>query len=166
VNDCQLSRLGVVEGAHTRIQLASSLNRLTDRGEILVQCVNPFSKAVTIHFIQQKDIGPSLEDATGGAYQSPSLRRGTVSPFVQDMYQIACNGCASNRERQVMAQLLCEYKDVFSSGNHDIGLMSAVRHEIPLSAGTIPIRQPTWRPDPRRRRRSANKSGIFWTATS
>jgi len=41
VNDSQLSGLGVVEGAHTRIQLASSLNRLTDRGEILVQC-QPF----------------------------------------------------------------------------------------------------------------------------
>jgi len=30
VNDNQLSGLGVVESAHTRIQLASSLNRLTD----------------------------------------------------------------------------------------------------------------------------------------
>jgi len=30
VNDSQLSGLGVVESAHARIQLASSLNRLTD----------------------------------------------------------------------------------------------------------------------------------------
>jgi len=66
VNDSQLSGLGVVEGAHTRILLASSLNRLTDRGEILVQCVNPFPEAVTIpsgstlghfHSMQEKDIG-------------------------------------------------------------------------------------------------------------
>jgi len=48
VNNSQLSGLGVVEGAHTRIQLTSSLNRLTDRGEILVKWVNPFSEAVTI----------------------------------------------------------------------------------------------------------------------
>jgi len=43
LNNSQISGLGVVEGAHERIQLASSLNRLTERGEILVQCVNPFS---------------------------------------------------------------------------------------------------------------------------
>jgi len=48
VNDRQLSGLGFVEGTHTRIQLASSLNWLTDRGEILVQCVNPFSESVTL----------------------------------------------------------------------------------------------------------------------
>jgi len=48
VNDSQISGLGVVKGVHTRIQLASSLNRLTERGEILVQCVNPFSEAVTL----------------------------------------------------------------------------------------------------------------------
>jgi len=44
-----------------------------------------------------------------------------------------------------MALLLCEYKDVFSSGDHDVGLTSAVRHEIPLVAGTTPVRQPTRR---------------------
>jgi len=125
VNDSQLSGLGVVEGAHTRIQLASSLNRLTDRGEILVQCVNPFSEAVTIpsestlgrfHAIQEKYIGSSLGDATEGPHQSPSLGRWTVPPHVQELYQTACNSCASDQERQVMARLLCEYKDVFSSG--------------------------------------------------
>jgi len=42
-----------------------------------------------------------------------------------------------------MAKLLREYKGVFSSGNHDVGLTQAVRHEIPLAAGMIPIRQPT-----------------------
>jgi len=41
VNNSQISGLGVVEGARKRIQLASSLNRLTERREILVQCVNP-----------------------------------------------------------------------------------------------------------------------------
>jgi len=41
VNDSQLSGLGVVESTHTRIQLASSLNRLTDRGEILVSVRQP-----------------------------------------------------------------------------------------------------------------------------
>jgi len=133
VNNSQLFGLGVVKGAHTRIQLASSLNRLTDRGEILVQYVNPFSEAETIasgstlgrfHSIQEKDIGPSLGDARGGPHPCPFLRRGTVPPHVKELYQMACDGCASNQERQVMARLLWEYKDVFSSGDHDVGLIS------------------------------------------
>jgi len=157
VNDSQLSGLRVVESAHARIQLISSLNRLTDRGKILVQCVNPFSEAVTIssgstlgrfYAIQEKDIGPPLGDVAEGPHQSPSWRRGTVPPHVQEQYQTTCNGRASNQERQVMARLLCEYKDVFSSGDHDVGLTSAVCHEIPLAAGTTPTRQPTQRLGP------------------
>jgi len=94
----------------------------------LVQCVNPFPEAVTIpsrstlgrfYSVQEKDIGPSLGEATEGPQQSPSLRRGTVPAHVKELYQTACDGCASNQERQVMARLLCEYKDVFSSGDHD-----------------------------------------------
>jgi len=157
VNDSRISGIGVVEGTHASVQLASSLNRLTDRGEILVQCVNPFSEAVTVpsgstlgrfHSIQEEDIGPSLGGATEGPQQSPSPRRGTVPLHVQDLYKTACNGCASDQERQVMAWLLCEYKDVFNSGDHDVGLTSAVRHEIPLVAGATPVRQPTRRMGP------------------
>jgi len=58
---------------------------------------------------------------------------------------MACDGCASNGERQAMAMLLCECNEVFSSGDHDVGLTRAVRHEIPLAAGTVPNRQPTRR---------------------
>jgi len=47
-----------------------------------------------------------------------------------------------------MAKLLREYKDVFSGGDHDMGLTSAVRHEIPLAAGTTPLRQTTRRLGP------------------
>jgi len=122
-----------------------------------VQCLNPFPEAVIIpsgstlgrfYSIQEKDIGLSLGEATEGLQQNPSLRRGTVPAHVQELYQTACDGCTSNQERQVMAWLLCEYKDVFSSGDHDVGLTSAVRHEIPLMAGTTPIRQPTQRLGP------------------
>ena len=104
------------------------------------------------HSIQEKDIGPSLGDAAGGPRQRPSLRRGIVPPHVQELYQTACEGCASNQERQVMARLLYEYKDVFSSGDHDVGLTSTVRHEIPLAAGNTSIRQPTWRLRPEKRK--------------
>jgi len=157
VNNRQLSGLGFVEGTHAKIRLASSLNQLTERGEILVQCVNPFTESVDIpsgsllgrfHTVQEEDVGPSLGKATEGPQQSPSGRRGTVPTHIKDLYQAACEGCTDNRERQALAELLREYGDVFSSGEHDVGLTSAICHEIPLAAGTTPIRQPTRRLGP------------------
>jgi len=158
-NSSQISGLGVVEVAHDRIQLASSLNRLTARGEILVQCVNPFTESVKLlagsmlgrfHSVQEEDVGPSLGDTTEDLRQRLSRGRGTVSPHVKELYEAACDGCTSNGERQAMAKLLCEYNDVFSSGDHAVGLTRAVRHERPLAAGTVPIRQPTRRLGPKK----------------
>jgi len=161
VNNSQISGLGVVESAHDRIQLASSLNRLTTRGEILVQCVNPFTESVRVHgvlpagsmlgrfhSVQEQDVGPSLGDTTEGPRQRPSGGRGTVPPHVKELYDAACDGCVSNGERQAMARLLREYSNVFSSGDHDVGLTRAVHHEIRLAAGTTPIQQTTRRLGP------------------
>jgi len=108
MNNSQISRLGVVEGSHRRIQLASSLNHLTEQGEILVRCVNSFMESVKLpagsmlsrfHSVQEEDIGPSLEDATEGPRQRPSKGRRTVPPHVQELYETACYGCTSNGER-------------------------------------------------------------------
>jgi len=81
----------------------------------------------------------------GRSPTEPASRAGTMPSHVQDLYKTACDGCASNGERQAMAKLLREYNDVFSSGDHDVGLTRAVRHEIRLAAGTVSIRQPTKR---------------------
>jgi len=154
VNNSQISRLGVVEGAHHRIQLASSLNQLTARGEILVQCVNPFTESVKLpagsmvgcfHSVQEGDVRPSLGDTTEDSRQRPQRGRGTVPPHIQELYEAACHSCASN---EAMAKMLREYNDVFSSGDHDVGLTRAVPHEIPLAVGTVFIRQPTRRLGP------------------
>jgi len=51
-----------------------------------------------------------------------------------------------------MAQLLSEYKDVFSCGDYDMGRAKAVCDEIPLAAGTVPIRQRTHRLGPEKKR--------------
>jgi len=51
-----------------------------------------------------------------------------------------------------MVQLLCEYNDVFSSGHHDVSLTKAVRHEIPLAAKMVLIRQLTRRLDPEKKK--------------
>jgi len=154
VNNSQLTRLGVVEGKHYRIQLASSLTQLSARGEILLQCVNPFTESVKLpagsmvggfHSVQEGDMGPSLEDTAEGPHQRPHRGRGTIPPHVRELYEAACHGCGSNEECQAMVKLLRKYSDMFSSGDHDVGLTRAVRYEISLAAGTVPLRQPTRR---------------------
>jgi len=169
VNNSHIPGLGVVEGAHTRIQLAGSLNRLIEQGEILVQCVNPFSEPVKLppgsmlghfHSVQEEDIGPSLGDVTEGPPQHPPKGQGTVPPHVQELYETACDGCASNGERQVMAKLLRGYNDVSYRGDHDIGLTRAIRHEVPLVAGAVFTRQPKRRLGPKKERRDRGPPAV------
>jgi len=70
VNCREISDLGLVEGALGGIQLPNCLNRLDERGEFPVQCVNPFTEPVELsagslvgkfHFVQEEDVGPTLE---------------------------------------------------------------------------------------------------------
>jgi len=87
-------------------------------------------------------LGQALETADGARGVPTRDGRGPVPEHVAELYGDAYDGCESKRERPVMAQLLSEYKDVFSCGDHDMGLAKAVCHEIPLAAGAVPIRQP------------------------
>jgi len=117
-----------------------------------VQCINPFTEPVQLsaralvgkhHSIQEADVGPALE-AVGDTQQNPThTSRGAVPEHMADLYNGACGNCTSSTEGQVLAQLLAEYSDVFSRGNGNMGLTKVISPEIPLAAGTTPIRQPT-----------------------
>jgi len=73
----------------------------------------------------------------------PCTSRGAVPEHMADLYDGACGNCTSSTERQVLAQLLADYSDVFSHGDGAMGLTMVILYEIPLAAGTTPIRQPT-----------------------
>jgi len=95
--------------------------------------------------IQEEDVGPALETADEARRSPIRDSRGPVPEHVAELYGNACDGCESKRERLVVAQLLSEYQDMFSCSDHDMGLTKPVCHEIPLAAGTAPIRQLTHR---------------------
>jgi len=94
--------------------------------------------------------GPRWKRRTKPVEYPLETARGPVPEHVAELYGDACNGSESKRKRLVMGQLLSEYKDMFSCGDHDMDLAKVVCHEIPLAAGTVPIRQltrqPTWQP--------------------
>jgi len=161
VNCREISDLGVVEGVLGAVRLANSLNRLDEQGEFLVQCVNTFTEPVELpagslvgkfHSVQEEDVEPALETADETRRIPTRDGRGPVPENVAELYEDACDGCESKRKRLVMAQLLSEYKDVFSCGDHDMGLTKTVCHEISLAAGTAPIQQPTRRLGPEKER--------------
>jgi len=122
--------------------------------------VNPFTEPVELpgrslvgkfHSVQQ-DVGPALETADE-AHRIPTRDgRGPVPEHVAELYGDACDGCESQRKCLVMGQLLSEYKDVFSCGDHDMGLTKTICHEIPLGPETAPTRQPTRRLSPEKER--------------
>jgi len=84
-----------------------------------------------------------------------------VPEHLVDLYRDACDGCESKREHLVVAQLFSEYNDVSSCGDHDMGLAKAVCHEIPLAAGTVPIRQPTRWLGPEKEKEVADRCKTF-----
>jgi len=152
VNCKGIPDLGVVEGTHGAIRLANNLNQLDCQRELLVQCINPFMEPVQLsagvlvgkyHSIQKADVGPALEKVADTQGNPPRTSRGAVPEYLADLYGGACDNYTSSTERQVLAQLLMEYSDVFSCGDGDTRLTKVISHGIPLAASTTPIRQPT-----------------------
>jgi len=125
-----------------------------------VQCVNPFSESAELlagsmagrtHSVQG-DVELSLGETMDNPCRPLRGGRGPVPKHVKDLYKEACQHCTSNKERLVMVKLLQKYKDLISSGDHDMGQTQAAHHEIPLAAGTVPIRKHTRRLEPEKQK--------------
>jgi len=145
-----LSGLGVVESTHARIQPAHSLNRLTERGEIWVQCINPFPESVNLpsgctlgqfYPVQEKDSGPSWETTTESPCQRPSEGRRT-NPHHAGTRDGHWTKGVSNTERQVKAKLLRQNSEAPHQGDHGGNLNRAARREVPVVAGTAYSQKP------------------------
>jgi len=137
---------------HGAIRLANSLNRLDCRRELLVQCINPFTEPVRLsvgalvgkyHSIQEANVGPALETVADTQGKPPHTSQRAVPEHMADLYSVACGHCTSITERQVLGHLLTEYSDAFSRSDRDMRQTKVISYEIPPSAGTAPIRQPT-----------------------
>jgi len=106
VNNRGISELGVVEGAHNRIQIANSLNRLVMHGKILVHCVNPFTEVVNLsagsmvgkfHSVREGDVEPLLGTTTEATRMPTMSGSGPVPDHAVGLYKGACDGCVSTQ---------------------------------------------------------------------
>jgi len=157
VNCRRIAELRMVEGMHLRIQLAHSLNRLDCQGSFLSNASAPLSSPSSCRLARwwgsttpfKKKMWDRHWTKLGGSGRNPrspsQTRWGAVPEHVTDLYQGTRGCCESSSECLKLAQLLQEYNDLFSCGDNDMGLTKVVCHEIPLAAGTVPIKQPTRR---------------------
>jgi len=87
------------------------------------------------HSVQEGNVRPSVGAMTEGPRRPTMGSSRLILDHVADLYKDACDGFASNRKSLVMGQLFYEYKDVFSSGAHDVGLTKAFVMKFPWLQG-------------------------------
>ena len=78
-----------------------------------------------------------------------------IPEHLQDLYQRSISGLNPGQQRQV-CNLLCEFSDLFSQGQHDLGKTDAIQHRI-NTGDAAPLRQPPRRV-PLAKRREAQQA--------
>ena len=79
---------------------------------------------------------------------SPGRAADVVPEHLQTLFSESCPLLQDPGQKEALAKLLHDYQDVFSRGEHDVGLTQEVSHDIPVFPGTIPIKQPPHRLGP------------------
>ena len=162
----QAAKTGMIEGTQDDLPVAASLNRPDDQGRLFIRCMNTKNTphqltagTVVANYTSTQDaevsstLAPTTPFATHPANQvSPSehhngsgVVKSTVPTHVQDLLTQSQECCNQPEQQQIIAQLLREYQDVFSRGDQDMGLTTLTEHDIPVIAGTRPLRQPARR---------------------
>jgi len=92
-----------------------------------------------VAYIQKIDVGSALEKVADTQGNPPRASRGAVPEHMADLYGRACGSCTSSTERQVLAQLLKKYSDVFSRGDGGMGLTKVISYEISWQLAPPPL---------------------------
>jgi hypothetical protein len=154
------SHMGMVEGCGATtsrgIVLAASVHACGTDGGLTVRCVNPTSHIIELPAGSVIGCCTSIEDeqmveevqvnsvSGEGCSQAKIESESEAQPapgHLGTLYQEATAACSQLQERQAIARLLNQYADVFSSGEHDMGLTNLVKHSISLVPGARPVKQ-------------------------
>jgi len=87
-------------------------------------------------------VGPALETVADTQGNPTRTNRGAVPEHMADLYNGVCGNCTSSTERQVLAQLVAEYSDVFSRGDGDMGLLRLPPTRYPWQPVPLPSGSP------------------------
>ena len=143
--------LGMVEALPEGVPVATSLNRPNQQGQLVVRCLNPSEQPIelksgtvigTYTSVEEQEVEdrPPTTNECSTSHEIPG--------HVKELFDSARRNCKSTSQEEQLASLLRKYRDVFSSGEEDVGLTSLVQHSIPIAPDTRPIRQPPHRLGP------------------
>lgn len=139
------------------VAVAASLGKPDAKGRLPVRCYNPGPQPIVLNagtvigWYQEVELVEQCTSDTDTIRQVQHTQaEGTpsVPSHVSALYEQALTACNSQADRQALADLLCRYASVFSTGEADVGLTDLVHHKIPLRPDTTPIRQPPRRLGP------------------
>ena len=148
---------GIMEGQKEGVLFASTLNRPDEKGRIMLRCLNPSSQPVMLkagtvvgewHRVGEQDIQLLDPGGQGDKEEPPAGLPMEMPEHLRTLFYASCGHLHHPDQQRDVAKLLCQYQDVFSRGDHDVGLTQEVQHEIPVLPGTRPIRQPPHRLGP------------------
>ena len=140
------------------MMLAASLVEPDKKGRILLRCINLSDQPVSLKAgsvigewvsVEEADVQPAGEEGERVRAAMMAPREGRETPeHLRELLREASKGLESQEQKEKVEELLWSYKDVFSQGEHDIGLTQLVQHEIPTMPGVAPIKQPPPPPPP------------------
>lgn len=163
--------LGMVEGEYQSMKIAKSVHRIGGYGRLWARCLylgfSPLhinsGKIIDLSLawtrksywgeIKNHPTNLHITSIPDRNLRSDTIRQwgchgvsfpmvGKVQWWVTGIYQGLADQNYTNHEKSLVAKLLCDYQDVFSQGEHDIGHTFLVEHEIPTIPGSQPIRHP------------------------
>ena len=147
---------GVIEGNFEHVLLAASLNTPNKDGVVLLRCLNTSAQTIKLPAgtivgqlltVEDKDIQHA--DVQEGSKQIQRQKLCDQLPsHLQELFKKVCASIKEFDKQLVVARLLEQYQDIFSTGEMDIGLTDLVKHDIPVLPGTVPIKQPPHRLGP------------------
>jgi hypothetical protein len=121
----------------------SAGSHLADYRSITDEQLQPVTeRELTCGAVDVDGVSPIAESSRFHGQTIPS-----IPPHLQDLYDKAGAVCTSAEKLRV-AELLCEYSDVFSRDETDVGKTDLVSHSIPVIPGSRPIKQPARRLGP------------------
>lgn len=152
---------GLIEGTSKEVSIAASINRPDRKGRVILRCMNPRGAPLEIAAgtvvadylaIQPEDVSVSgLEREHHQSVKPCGPGHRTLPPktevpsHLQELMEGAMRNGSTEAQGRQIAQLLREYHDVFSTGDGDMGRTQLVEHEIPITPGARPLRQPARR---------------------
>ena len=134
---------GIMAATLTTLEQGTGWVRVFDNGSLPLngQVIGKFTP------VKDEDILPGWPAVLDDQPKEPQVgaHTGDWPAHLTGLLEQTKDTCNKEEQQEQIRELLTKYQDVFSRGEGDTGQTDLIQHDIPLEAGTRPIRQPARR---------------------